>query len=43
MLEALTGEPIPAPLKDISVKKAIHTSVIQKTDMKDAVSIFAKE
>lgn len=43
MLEALTGEPIPAPLKDISVRKAIHTSVIQKTDMKDAVSIFAKE
>ena len=42
MLEALTGEPIPSPLCGFGGKKAIHTSVISKTDMKDAVSRFAK-
>ena len=42
MLEALTGEPIPNPLKDIGNKEALHTSVISKTDMIDAVSGFAK-
>ena len=43
MLEELTGEPIPAPLKDLGNKEAIHTSVIEKTDMQNAVSGFAKE
>ena len=42
MLEALTGEPIPSPLKELGGKQALHTSVIDKTDMKDAVSGFAK-
>ena len=42
MLEALTNEPIPAPLKNIGSKEVIHTSVINKTDMIDAVSAFAK-
>ena len=42
MLEALTGEPIPSPLCDLGNKEALHTSVIEKTDMKDAVSAFAK-
>ena len=42
MLEALTGEPIPAPLKGLGQKEALHTSVISKTDMRDAVSKFAK-
>ena len=42
MLETLTGEPIPSPLKDLGNKEAIHTSVIKKTDMQDAVSAFAK-
>ena len=42
MLEDLTGEPIPAPLKELAGKEAIHTSVIKKTEMKDAVSDFAK-
>ena len=43
MLEELTGEPIPAPLKDLGNKEAIHTSVIERTDMQNAVSDFAKE
>ncbi|MBQ7390719.1 MAG: threonine synthase [Clostridia bacterium] len=43
MLETLTSEPIPAPLRDLGKRKIIHTSVISKTDMKDAVSKFAKE
>ena len=43
MLEALTGEPIPAPLRELDKKEAIHTSVINKTEMRDAVSEFAKE
>ena len=43
MLEELTGEPIPAPLKGLGNKEALHTSVIEKTDMWDAVSRFAKE
>ena len=42
MLEALTGEPIPAPLRELGSKEAIHTSVIKKAHMKDAVSEFAK-
>ena len=42
LLEALTGEPIPSPLKELTGKAAIHTSVISKADMKDAVSVFAK-
>ena len=42
MLSALTGEPIPAPLKGLREKKVLHTSTIEKTEMKDAVSIFAK-
>ena len=43
MLEALTGEVIPDPLKDLGSKEALHTSVIKKTDMQDSVSVFAKE
>ena len=43
MLEALTGEPIPAPLRELGSKAAIHTSVIKKACMKDAVSEFAKD
>ena len=43
MLEALTKDPIPAPLRELESKEAIHTSVIQKTDMADAVSVFAKD
>jgi threonine synthase len=43
MLESLTGEPIPAPLRELDKKEAIHTSVIEKTDMMDTVSKFAKE
>ncbi len=43
MLEALTSEPIPAPLRELDKKEAIHTSVIEKAAMKDAVSAFAKE
>ena len=42
MLLTLTGEPIPAPLKGLREKKVLHTSTIEKTEMKDAVSIFAK-
>ena len=42
MLEALTGEPIPTPLRELEGKTAIHTSVIEKNEMKDAVSVFAK-
>ena len=42
MLSALTGEPIPAPLNGLREKKVLHTSTIEKTEMKDAVSIFAK-
>ena len=43
MLEKLTGEPIPTPLVALGSKEAIHTSVIKKTEMRDAVSKFAKE
>ena len=43
MLNALTNEPIPAPLKSIGDRKPVHTSVIKKTDMIDAVSVFAKK
>ena len=43
MLEALTSEPIPAPLRELDKKEVIHTSVIKKTEMRDAVSEFAKE
>ena len=43
MLEALTGEPIPTPLGDLGKKEALHTSVINKTEMQDSVSVFAKE
>ena len=42
MLEALTGEPIPTPLRELGSKEDIHTSVIKKANMKDAVSEFAK-
>ena len=42
-LEELTGEPIPVPLRELGDKKAIHTSVISKTEMKDTVSAFAKD
>ena len=43
MLESLTGEPIPAPLRELKSKAAKHTSVIEKNNMKDAVSEFAKD
>ena len=42
MLNALTGEPIPEPLKGLGTKRIIHSSTIDKTEMKDAVSSFAK-
>ena len=42
MLMELTAEPIPSPLKGLGSKEALHTSVIDKTEMKDSVSIFAK-
>ncbi len=38
----LTGVSIPKPLKDLGKKRIIHDSVINKTDMTDAVSEFAK-
>ena len=42
MLCDLTGEPIPEPLKGLAEKKILHSSTIDKTEMKDAVSAFAK-
>jgi threonine synthase len=42
MLEELTGEPIPSPLRELGRKEAVHTSVISKTEMQDSVSDFAK-
>ena len=42
MLNALTGEPIPEPLKGLGEKKILHSSTIDKAQMKDAVSVFAK-
>ena len=42
MLMELTAEPIPSPLEGLGSKEALHTSVIDKTEMKDSVSIFAK-
>ncbi len=42
MLESLTGVPIPAPLRELKGKEAKHTSVIERTDIKNAVSEFAK-
>ena len=42
MLELMTGEPIPLPLRELGKKEALHTSVIAKADMKDSVSEFAK-
>ena len=42
MLEEMTGEPIPLPLRELEGKRIIHSSVISKTDMRDAVSEFAK-
>ena len=43
MLSALTGEPIPEPLKDLGTRKIIHSSTIDKSEMRDAVSSFAKD
>ena len=43
LLEKITAEPIPEPLKALADKEVLHTSVINKTDMKDAVSVFAKD
>jgi threonine synthase len=43
LLEKITAEPIPEPLKALADKELLHTSVINKTDMKDAVSVFAKD
>ena len=42
MLMELTGEPIPSPLEGLGSKEAFHTSVIDKTEMQDSVSNFAK-
>ena len=42
MLCDLTGEPIPEPLKGLREKEILHSSTIDKTEMKDAVSAFAK-
>ena len=42
MLSELTGEPIPHPLKDLGNKETLHTSVIEKTEMRATVSNFAK-
>ena len=41
-LFALTGAPIPAPLKNIGSRKVLHTAVIDKSDMKKTVKDFAK-
>ena len=41
LLEALTKEPIPAPLRGLDSKEINHRSVVSKTDMRDAVSNFA--
>ncbi len=43
MLSALTGEPIPTPLSHLGEKEILHSSTIKKTEMKDAVSVFAKD
>ena len=42
MLKELTGEPIPSPLEGLGSKEALHTSVIEKSEMMDSVSNFAK-
>ena len=42
MLRELTGEPIPSPLEGLGSKEALHTSVIEKSEMMDSVSNFAK-
>ena len=42
MLCDLTGEPIPEPIKGLAEKEILHSSTIDKTEMKDAVSAFAK-
>ena len=42
MLNELTSEPIPAPLKGLGEKEILHSATIDKTEMKDAVSDFAK-
>ena len=42
LLSALTGEPIPEPLMNLGEKEILHSSTIDKADMKDAVSVFAK-
>ena len=42
LLSALSGEPIPEPLKNLGEKEILHSSTINKTEMKDAVSVFAK-
>ncbi len=43
MLMTLTGEPIPEPLKNLGKKEILHSATIDKSEMKDAVSKFAKD
>ena len=43
MLTALTGEPIPAPLSGLGEREILHSSTINRDEMKDAVSAFAKK
>ena len=38
-----TGEPIPEPLKNLGKKEILHSATIDKSEMKDAVSKFAKD
>jgi threonine synthase len=40
--EDMSGEPIPAPLRDLKDRKVLHTSVIERAEMADAVRFFAK-
>ncbi len=42
-LEALSGVKIPSPLAGLSSKKVLHTTIIEKDGMEDAVSAFAKD
>ena len=42
MLSTLTGEPIPTPLQGLGEKEILHSQTINKSEMKDAVSSFAK-
>ena len=42
MLTELTKEPIPTPLSNLGEREILHSSTINRDEMKDAVSAFAK-